>query len=121
MTLTFVKERLPTTRSMCLTTLPCMKSWIVERLMNLSGIVPRVILDAKDYLIDSFLNPDSQEISSHPKGQVTYKDTTFSLCPYNGPIELLDTTIRGYKECTLQPYSLLGLLNLQATGKECLE
>ena len=121
MTLTFVKERLPTKRSIRLTTIPCDKYWIVERLMYLSGIVPRLILDAKDYLIDSFLNPDSRQISSHPNERVAYKDTSCSLCPHNGPTELLVATIRGPKECTLQPYSLLGLLNLQATGKECLE
>ena len=121
MTLTFVKERLPITQSTCLTALPCMKYWIVERLMNLSAIVPRLTLDAKDYLIDSFLNPDSRQISSHPNERVAYKDTSCPLCPQNGPTELLVATIRGPKEYTLQPYSLLGLLNLQATGKECLE
>lgn len=121
MTLTFAKEKLLTTRSMCLTTLPCIKCWIVERLMNFSGIVPRLTLDAKDYLIDSFFNPDSQQISSHPNERVAYKDTSCSLCPHNGPTELLVATTRGPKECTSQPYSLLGLLNLQATGKECLK
>jgi len=121
MTLTFVKERLPTKRSIRLTTIPCDKYWIVERLMYLSGIVPRLILDAKDYLIDSFLNPDSQQMGSHPNGRVAYKDTTCSLCPHNGLFLLFDATTRGPKKCTLQPYSLLGLLNLQATGKECLE
>ena len=121
MTLTFVKERPPTTRSIYLTTLPCIKHWIVERLINLSGIVPRLTLDAKDYLIDSFLNPDSQQISSHPNERVAHRDTACSRYPNKGLIVLLDATIRGPKVCTSRPYSLLGLLNLPATGKECLE
>lgn len=121
MTLTFVKKWLPTTRSICLTTLPSIKYGIEEGLINLSGIMPRLILDAKDYLIDRLLNPDSQQISSHPNERVAYKNTSRSLCRQKGPIGLLDDSTRGSKECTLQPYSLLGLLNLQETGKECLE
>jgi hypothetical protein len=121
MTLTFVKERLPTARSICLTTIHCIKYWIAERLINLSDIVRRLILDAKDYLIDSFLNPDSQQISSYPNEQDAHKDTTCSRYIHNGLIVLLEATTRGSKECTSQPYFLLGLLNLQATGKECLE
>ena len=121
MTLTFVKVRLLTTRSMCLTPLLCIKYWIVERMLNLSGIVPRLILDAKDYLIDSFLNPDSQQKSSHPNERIAHNDTTCSRCPQNELIVLLDATIRRPEQCSLQPYSLLELLNLQATGKECLE